>query len=79
MVFNQFFAIPSLVDDEAAGAVASAISQLDPHAVMQIDAAAQMVRVASGMRAGAIALSISAAGHPVSSWAEEMRRADSLL
>jgi hypothetical protein len=75
---NQFFAVPSLDNDEAAEIVSQAIRRQDPDAIVRIDARARMVTVLSLTKAELIAGSIAASGHPVSSWVEEMRWVDSI-
>jgi hypothetical protein len=75
---NQFFAVPSLDSDEAAVIVSEAIRRQDPEAIVRIDARARMVTVLSLTKAELIASSIAAAGHPVTSWVEELRWVDSV-
>ena len=69
---NQTFEVPSLDTGEAAEALALAIKTRDPLAAVLIDVQARMVRVASAMQAEVIAQCISAAGHRVSTWVEEV-------
>lgn len=69
---NQTFEVPGLATDEAAEALALAIKTRDPLATVRIDVRARMIRVASAMQAEVIAHCISATGHRVSKWVEEV-------